>query len=527
MEHSVSLFNQGALESVKVSRNNPTAANFGELRSTFSGMSQELIKIENPRNIWGLYTDEFTDLNPDRIKFYLEAARLGIFWWKGNLFEEIRRKDLRIGGICQTRKYSVAKKQWEIAYPDEVADEKSTEQRDIIAFYNENFKRIKPAGLIANMTEAQIQGVSTFEINYETYNGKIGIKSIKYKPNYILLYDDIEDMYMYLDPAKNDLLILNPLSANIIQDRFDVKQIAIGNIHPLKILEVHALDGNAQNGFMNGCIDSLIWCYYLKNYGLKDFGMYIERLGIPALIAKYDPLMNADERSVLYTAVKNWGRLYKLMVPNTAEIDLLTDQTKSQTGNLFGEYINFWNDEASIRVLGQNLTTSIGKDGSRAAAEVHDTVREDLVEADMTVVAEGMNEIVQRLGMINFPGKILPEWRFKERANVEYQVKRASIYAHIKNSGYRVTKETIESEMELQVEEYNEPVNAPPAAGDKSPEERSAEEKNITDKNADVKKDTEALKGKEDFSIKFANEVSKKETEDFLEKIFVKNKPSE
>jgi phage gp29-like protein len=521
MEHNVSLFRQGALESVKVSRNTPSA-NFGELRSTFSGMSQELIKIENPRNIWGLYTDEFTDLNPDRIKFYLEAARLGVNWWKSSLFEEIRRKDLRIGAICQTRKYSVAKKQWELAYPDEIADEKSTEQKEIIAFYNENFKRIKPAGLIANMTEAQIQGVSTFEINYEIYNSKVGLKSIKYKPNHILLYDDIEDMYMYLDPAKNDLLILNPLSANIIQDRYDVKQIAIPNIHPLKILEVHALDGNAQNGFQNGCIDSLIWCYYLKNYGLKDFGMYIERLGIPALIAKYDPLMNADERSVLYTAIKNWGRLYKLMVPNTAEIDLLTDQTKSQTGNLFGEYIDFWNTEATIRVLGQNLTTAISDQGSRAAAEVHDTVREDLVEADMTVVTEGMNEIVERLGMINFPGKQLPVWRFKERANVEYQVKRASIYAHIKNAGYRVTKETIESEMELQVEEYSEPVNTPSAAGDKS-----NEDKNITDKNTDEKKIKEKTEGSEEFSIKFTGEASKKETEDFLEKIFIKSKPSE
>lgn len=517
MEHNISLFNQGQLESISVSRNRtPASASFGEL-GKFSGMSQELIKIENPRNIWGLYTDEFTDLNPDRIKFYLEAARLGVNWWKSSLFEEIRRKDLRIGAICQTRKYSVAKKQWEIAYPEEIADEKSTEQKEIIAFYDENFKRIKPAGLIANMTEAQIQGVSTFEINYEIYNSRIGIKSIKYKPNHILLYDDVEDMYMYLDPEKNDLLILNPLSANIIQDRYDVKQIAIPDIHPLKILEVHALDGNAQNGFQNGCIDSLIWCYYLKNYGLKDFGMYIERLGIPALIAKYDPLMNADERSVLYTAIKNWGRLYKLMVPNTAEIDLLTDQTKSQTGNLFGEYINFWNDEASIRVLGQNLTTSIGKDGSRAAAEVHDTVREDLVEADMTVVAEGMNEIVQRLGMMNFPGKPLPEWRFKERANVDYQVKRSTIYAHIKNAGYRVSKETIESEMELQVEEVTEPAA-----------EKNTEEKNITDKNAEVKKETEEMKGKEEFShIKFADEVSKKETDDFLEKVFNKNKLSE
>lgn len=525
MEHNISLFNQGQLESISVSRNRtPASASFGEL-GKFSGMSQELIKIENPRNIWGLYTDEFTDLNPDRIKFYLEAGRLGIFWWKFKLFLHIISKDLRLGGLCQTRKASVSKKKWEIAYPDEIADDKSAEQKEIIDFIKSNFKRIKRfSKLMANMVMAQIQGISTFELNYDVYKGKIGIKSIKYKSPDILLYDDLEDMCMYLDPEKNDLLILNSLSANIIQDRYDVKQVALPDIHPLKILEVRAFDGDHENPFLNGCIDALIWMYYLKNYGLKDFGMYIERLGIPALIAKYDPLMNADERSVLYTAIKNWGRLYKLMVPNTAEIDLLTDQTKSQTGNLFGEYIDFWNTEATIRILGQNLTTSITDEGSRAAADVHNTVREDLVENDMTVVEEGMNEIVERLGALNYPGKVMPVWRFKERANVDYQVKRSSVYKHINDAGWRVTKETIESEMELQVEDKPQPAQSiPPANGNKT-----EEEKNITDKNADVKKETEAMKGKEEFShIKFADEVSKKETDDFLEKIFDKSKPNE
>lgn len=478
---------------------------------------QDAIKIENPRHIWGLYTDEFTDLNPDRIKFWLEAARLGIPWWKINLFINILSKDLRLGGLCQTRKAAVSKKKWEIAYPDEIADENSAEQKEILEFMRGNFKRIKKfSKVIANMVMAQIQGITTFELNFDIYGNKIGLKSIKYKSPHILLYDDLEDQVMFLDPSKNDLLILNPLAANSIQDRYDVKQVALPNIHPMKVLEIRAFDGDHENPFMNGCIDALIWCYYLKNYGLKDFGMYIERLGIPALIAKYDPLMNADERSVLYTAVKNWGRLYKLMVPNTAEIDLLTDQTKSQTGNLFGEYIDFWNTEATIRILGQNLTTEV-KEGSRAAADVHDMVREDLVENDMTVVTEGMNEIIERLGAINYPGKVLPVWRFKERANVDYQVKRSEIYKNVKDSGWRVTRETIESEMELQVEDAPEapPVDKPVDNNSGANNPPAADENN-----PDAKNDNK------DFSIKFTGEASKKETENFLEKIFNKNKPS-
>lgn len=509
-EQRITLYNNGNLETIKLPAPAPIIQQNSGLRfSNAAYMANNLVEIENPRNIWGFYTDELSDLNPDRIKFYLEAARLGVNWWKSSLFEELRRKDLRIGGLCQTRKYAVAKKAWEIAYPDEIAKEDDPEQKMIIEFMKENVKRTKPASTMANMVEAQLQGVSTFEINYDIFANKIGIKNIRYIQNHILLYDDKDDMYLYMDPAKNDLLILNPLTANTIQDRYDVKQIAIPNIAPAKILEVHALDGNAQNGFQNGCIDSLIWAFYLKNYGLKDFGMYIERLGIPALIAKYDPLMNGDERSVLYNAIKNWGRLFKLMVPNTANVDLLTDQTKSQTGNLFKDYISYFNDECSIRILGQTLTTSIGDNGSRAAAEVHDTVREDLVEADMTVVTEAYNELIERLGKMNFPGKLLPEFRFKERANVDYQVKRSSVYKNIKDAGWRVTKETVESEMELQVED--EPL-APVKNNNTQPEEKKPDTKPEDDKN-----------NKQEFTDLAAfHKVKEKEVNDFLDRIFNK-----
>jgi phage gp29-like protein len=424
-----------------------------------TNLTEKEIKVENPRHAWGLYTNEFADLTPTYLKSVFEDARKGLNFKRSLLFEDVRRKDLRIGGVCQTRKFAVSKKAWEIKY-DEDSSLGETERLANIRFIEDNFRRVKFTNFITDIVEAQIQGVSTFEINYEPIDGKVMLKSIDYIPNHILLYDDLTDMYMYIDPAKADLFLIRTLSANTIQDRIDVRQLSIDNISPLKILEVYALDGNAQNGFQNGCEDALIWAYFLKNYGLKDFSTYIERLGIPGIIGKYDPLMNDEEQAAFFDAVRSWGRNFKLAIPNTSDIQFMNDQNKGATGNLFLDYVNFWNDEISIRVLGQTLTTQVGSTGSFAAAKVHETVRNDIVVSDMLLVKEAVNEIIRRvLSLNNSNLKEFPELHWKEEIDVDYQKARSEIFMNIKNSGYIVKKENIESEFGVEVEEYVPPAS--------------------------------------------------------------------
>lgn len=440
----------------------PNASQNKVIRRT--NLADREIRVENPRNAWGLYTSEFADLNPTYLKSIFEDARKGLNFKRSLLFEDIRRKDLRIGGVCQTRKYAVSRKSYEIKY-DEDSKLGEAEQEANIKFIEDNFRRINFTNFITDIVEAQIQGVSTFEINYEPVDYPAGgtkamLKSIDYIPNHILLYDDQSDMYMYIDPIKADLFLIRSVSANMIQDRIDVRQLAIENISPLKILEVYALDGNAPNGFQNGCEDALIWAYFLKNYGLKDFATYIERLGIPGIIGKYDPLMNDEEQAAFFEAIRSWGRNFKLAIPNTADIDFMEDQNKGASGNLFKDYIEFWNNEISIRVLGQTLTTEVGDSGSYAAANVHNTVRNDIVVSDMLLVKEAVNEIIQRLLTLNnLNVKEFPRLHWREEVNVEYQKARAEIFSNLKNTGYIVKKENVESEFGVEVEEYEPPAS--------------------------------------------------------------------
>lgn len=412
----------------------------------------QAVKVQNPRNIYNIYSSEFSGLKPEMIHVYFDLSRKGLNFFKSLLFEEIRRRDLRIGGICQTRKLAVVNKEYEVTYAAESPVGQALRE-DILSFIKESFEEIKLINFISDCTEAQLQGVSTFEVNYAVDGKRYIADKIKYLPNHLLLYDDILDEYKYLDHTKCDARALRSLSYSALQDRIDLTGLTVGDIHPYKIIEVHSLDGNAQNGFLNGCIDSLIWAFLFKNYGLKDWSIYVERFASPMLVAKYPQFMGQTDKATLQRAVENYGNLFKLMIPKDAEFATLDTGKKSETKGLFSGYVNFWNTEISIRVLGQSLSTSTDGKGSYALGKVHNAVREDLVIADMLVAKDAVNTLIKRLVRLNFGDVEAPKFSFLQEKDIEFKKQRSEIFRNLHETGWRVKKENVEGEFGVEVDE--------------------------------------------------------------------------
>lgn len=422
------------------------------------------VKQKNPRGIYNLYTDEFSSLDSNQVKFYLESARKGVNFWKALLFDEIRRRDTHIGAVCQTRKLSVAACPFEI----NCEDEKSKE------FIERTFDSFNMLNFISDIVESSIQGVSLFEINY-SYVDKLGTvpTDIVLIPNSIVLYDEDTDEYKLLNSEATDYFNIRAASANSLQDSIDVNQFPQIDIDPLKLIEVHSFDGNSRNGLQNGCIDSLIWTYFFKSYGMKDWASYIERYAIPLRLGKYDPMMGTAEKNSLIDAVKNIGHNSYAVYPNTAEINFLTDSGKGNSSELFGKYIEYWNEQVSIRVLGQTLTTKMEGSGSYAAAKVHDNVRKDIMNSDMKLVEITVNNLIRRVLDLNF-AKVeeYPEFKFTESENLEYQEKKSKIYLDLKTLGVNISADKISEDFGIEESDIEtEPVKPEPKFSEKEAED--------------------------------------------------------
>lgn len=372
------------------------------------------------------YAQEFASLTSDNLKFYIEASRKGVNFFKGLLFEEIRRKDLRIAGLCQTRKLSVLSHDWKV-------DAEEGEPEALKAFILDNFKGFQFDQFLCDMVEAQIQGLMLMQVSYELKLGKYYLSEISQCPNYLTFYN-----------GENRIIDLSKISAQDIrmQAASETPQLPLIEIDPLYLFEAYSFDGNEDNGLLNGLIDSTIWGYFFKSYGLKDWSVYLERFATPAVIGSYDTLMNKIDKTALETAVKNFGNLFKAIIPNTAKLDLLNDNNKLSSSTLYLDYIKFWNDELSIRYLGQAMTTDTGQGGSFAKAQVGNYVRQDIKAGDLSLITQSVNELIKKIIDINFANvKSYPVFSFTTSEDIDSKLKKADLILKLKQAGYEISEE--------------------------------------------------------------------------------------
>ncbi|MBX7046640.1 MAG: DUF935 domain-containing protein [Ignavibacteria bacterium] len=350
-----------------------------------------VIPSANIQNIYSLYTSEFSQIEPSNLKYYLESSRKGLNFWKSLLFEYIRRMDLRISAVCQTRKLSVLGKNFTIECSDSGIKEFSEE---VIS------KICSVENLFTDIVESSIQGLSIFEVNYKLCGDKIFIDDLRRIQNHLVVYDDIQEKYFILDALKASALNLR-LASGVIQDRVDITALPLLEVPEEKLLEVHSFDGDNPNGFLNGCIDSLILAYFFKSYSVKDWHVFIEKFASPIVIGKYSS-MNEHDKNSLWNALQKIKNNSSVIIPDDASITFRGDENKSAASSLFTGNIDFWNNEITIRVLGQNLTTELQGGGSLAAAEVHNAVRQDIISSDLCLIENTMNRLLRKVIDLNF-----------------------------------------------------------------------------------------------------------------------------
>lgn len=362
-----------------------------------------VIPSSNIQNIYSLYTSEFANLNISNLKYYLESSRKGLNFWKSLLFEYIRRIDLRISAVCQTRKLCVLGRDYSIECSD----------ASIKKFSEEVLQNISGLeNLFTDIVESSIQGLSIFEINYKLCNDNIFIDNLRRIQNHLIVYDDLSGQYFVLDAMKTSAVNLR-LAAGAITDRVDVTTLPLLDIPGEKILEVHSFDGDNPNGFLNGCIDSIVLGYFFKSYSLKDWHIFIEKFASPTVIGKYSTLNQHDKNSLML-AIQNLKNSASAVIPDEADIIFRGDENKGEGSAVFNSNIDFWNNEITIRVLGQNLTTSLDGNGSYAAAKIHNVVREDIIKSDLCLIENTMNSLLKKVTDLNFSEvKTYPKFIFK------------------------------------------------------------------------------------------------------------------
>jgi phage gp29-like protein len=233
---------------------------------------------------------------------------------------------------------------------------------------------------------------------------------------------------------------------------------------PFKFV-VHVAKAKSGLPVRGGLARAAGWAYLFKNYALKDWVTFAEVFGQPLRLGKYGPGATESDKQALLSAVANIGTDAAAIIPESMVIEFV--ETRQAGGaEVYERFCEYLDRQVSKAVLGQTLTTETPREGggSRAAAQVHDAVRRDIVESDARRLGATLTrDLARAIVDLNLgPQRRYPQVALALSEDTDVKLF-ADIVAELADRGLRVGQRAVLERLGLSAPAADEAVLAPAA----------------------------------------------------------------
>lgn len=198
-----------------------------------------------------------------------------------------------------------------------------------------------------------------------------------------------------------------------------------------------------RNPYGEALLSRLYWAWYFRSNGWKFWGKFLERFGTPLLVGK------STEPAKMVAAL--------LMAHSNAVVGIGRDDSVEAVGVPSGNSGQTFEifEQAAIRriqkvVLGQTLTSGTDGAGSRALGQVHDAVRMDKRDSDITLTQATVQRVIDALCKLNGWGAHVIEFADSTGLAKDRSERDKNLYA----VGVRFTEEYITANYDLETEDF-------------------------------------------------------------------------
>lgn len=311
------------------------------------------------------YRDYVADgLTPERLGRLLKDADAGDVGRQAELFEQMQERDGHIIGETSKRKNVILDADFTLAPATEDArDVKVCEDVQAMIDGITDWPDI-----LISMQDAMGLGFSAMGMDWDTSEGQARVQQfdfIKHK------------RFRFTDRAG----VLSDVPLLITDDD------PLGVDIPAWRIMMHQYGGRSGHPTRSGIFRVCTWWYLFKNYAVKDWVIFCDVYGMPLRLGKYDPGAAEADKEALEIAVRTLGHDAAGIISKSTEIEFITGSKGSVSTDLYKDLAGFGNKEMSKAILGGTLTADVDGKGSYAAANTHNDVRHDLINADARAIA--------------------------------------------------------------------------------------------------------------------------------------------
>lgn len=358
--------------------------------------------------------------------------------------------DSRVGGVISSRKSGVTSLLWEIQRKNSSAAHYKFIKK---IFNNLDITTITEEGL-----DGSLFGYKPLEVNWKKENGSLIPENIIGKPPEWFVFG-----------SNNQLLFKsrdNPMGEEIPPKKFLVTQHQANYANPYGI----------------PVLSRCYWPVIFKKGGLQFWMFLAEKYGLPFVVGKHRRGATNLEIDKILEMLTNMITDAVAVIPEDADVNFEESSNKSASSDLFKKLIDQMNDEISIAIVGQTLTTSIGETGGAyAASKTHGEVKKDIVNSDKKMTEKMYNQLISWTIELNY-GPTAEKPIFRLYAEEEINEKLAVRDKTLSETGVIFTKKYYEKNYGLEEDDFEiaspDPSNSPNPPG--SPGSAEFSEKEVT-----------------------------------------------
>ncbi|MGO9798846.1 MAG: DUF935 domain-containing protein [Candidatus Binatus sp.] len=361
-----------------------------EVKPAFLRVEQAAPTMAGVRNIYSV-THPSVGITPEKLFGILTQAEFGDPFLYLELAEEMEEKDPHYLGVLGTRKEACS----QLAIIVKPASQSRDDMRaaDMVSACLKS-PTLNFGEALFDVLDAIGKGFSATEILWDTSGREWYPRALKWRDPRYFMFNWVNGEEILVRTLKNEQTI--PEVSPRVEDGAPFHARSIGNgpaaglmlgrqpltapLAPFKFV-THFAKAKSGLPIRGGLARALAWTWAFKNYCLKDWLGFAETYGQPFRVGKYQAGASESERQALLTAVRRVGPDAAAIMPENMMIEFI--QAREAKGETFMELSAYLDAQISKAVLGQTLTTELPRGGgSRAAAQVHQGVRRDILASD-------------------------------------------------------------------------------------------------------------------------------------------------
>lgn len=222
----------------------------------------------------------------------------------------------------------------------------------------------------------------------------------------------------------------------------------------------------------SGLIRVLAWLHCFQNWPIKDLFSFIERFGMPFVIAKVDQNAWDNERAVLHSLIRNFGPNGGGVFTKSTELELLN---ASNTGgdNVYFRALEFTHNAIYTLLVGQ--LASSGDSSGMSNGTAQSEVRQDILEADARAIEATIRaRLAAPWTAFHYRGAAVPRLHFHVEP-AEDQAHLAQVINTLSQAGFKADPAEISKRfgLKLRYEAPSAPAGFPMSAESRALSDRS------------------------------------------------------